>query len=104
MTRNRRNIVLGVGGDRHAWHAGHVVRGGAAVSAVLRGHRLWRHAESIGLAAAPGRLRQTIKVRFNADTNPALPWKFAPDQPEVSLNLGEEKIAFYHATNQAQRP
>ena len=58
---------------------------------------------SIGLAAAPGGSNETIKVRFNADTNPALPWKFAPDQTEVSLKLGEEKIAFYHATNQAQQ-
>jgi len=58
---------------------------------------------SIGLAAAPGGSNETINVRFNADTNPALPWKFAPDQPQVTLKLGEEKIAFYHATNQAQQ-
>ena len=56
---------------------------------------------SIGLAAAPGASGQTIRVRFNADTNPALPWKFAPDQTEVSLKLGEEQVAFYHATNEA---
>jgi cytochrome c oxidase assembly protein subunit 11 len=41
-------------------------------------------------------------VRFNADTNPALPWKFAPDQNEVTLNIGEEQVAFYHATNKAK--
>jgi cytochrome c oxidase assembly protein subunit 11 len=43
-------------------------------------------------------------VRFNADTNPGLPWIFAPDQREVSLNLGEEQVAFYHAINQSNRP
>jgi cytochrome c oxidase assembly protein subunit 11 len=59
---------------------------------------------SIGLAAAPGANGQTIRVRFNADTNPALPWKFGPDQTEVSLKLGEEQVAFYHATNEAGRP
>lgn len=59
---------------------------------------------SIGLAAAPGSSGQTIRVRFNADTNPGLPWIFAPDQREVSLNLGDEQVAFYHATNQSSRP
>jgi cytochrome c oxidase assembly protein subunit 11 len=58
---------------------------------------------SIGLAAAPGSSGQSIRVRFNADTNPGLPWSFAPDQREVSLNLGDEQVAFYHATNQSPR-
>jgi cytochrome c oxidase assembly protein subunit 11 len=58
----------------------------------------------IGLAAAPGSNGEVIRVRFNADTNPALPWQFAPDQLEVSLKLGEEQVAFYHATNQSNRP
>ncbi len=59
---------------------------------------------NIGLAPAPGATGQTIRVRFNADTNPALPWAFAPDQTEVSLALGDEQVAFYHATNQSSRP
>ena len=56
---------------------------------------------SIGLASAPGSSGETIRVRFNADTNPGLPWTFAPDQVQVSLNLGDEQVAFYHATNQS---
>jgi cytochrome c oxidase assembly protein subunit 11 len=59
---------------------------------------------SIGLAAAPGATEQTIRVRFNADTNPGLPWVFAPDQTEVALALGDEQVAFYHATNKSSRP
>jgi cytochrome c oxidase assembly protein subunit 11 len=59
---------------------------------------------SIGLAAAPGSSGQTIRVRFNADTNPGLPWIFGPDQTEISLNLGDEQVAFYHATNRSSRP
>ena len=59
---------------------------------------------NIGQAAAPGATAQTIRVRFNADTNPALPWAFAPDQTEVSLALGDEQVAFYHATNKSSRP
>jgi cytochrome c oxidase assembly protein subunit 11 len=56
----------------------------------------------IGLAAAPGGSQQTIRIRFNADTNPGLPWQFAPDQSEVTLKLGEDRVAFYHARNQAR--
>lgn len=59
---------------------------------------------SIGLAAAPGGNGQTIRIRFNADTNSGLPWTFGPDQNEVTLNLGDEQVAFYHATNQSGRP
>jgi cytochrome c oxidase assembly protein subunit 11 len=58
---------------------------------------------NIGLAAAPGGNGQTIRVRFNADTHSGLPWSFAPDQNEVTSNLGDEQVAFYHATNQTDR-
>jgi cytochrome c oxidase assembly protein subunit 11 len=56
-----------------------------------------------GLVAAPMSDGQSIRVRFNADTNPGLPWTFAPDQLEVSLDLGDEQVAFYHATNRSSR-
>ena len=55
-----------------------------------------------GLAQAPGASGKTVRVRFNADTNPGLPWKFGPDQTEVTLPLGEEQIAFYNAHNNAR--
>jgi cytochrome c oxidase assembly protein subunit 11 len=58
---------------------------------------------NIGSAAAPGSNGETIRVRFNADTNPDLPWTFAPDQVEVSLKLGDEQVAFYHAANKSTR-
>lgn len=57
-----------------------------------------------GLAAAPGASGHTISVRFNADTNPGLPWQFEPGQPELSVSLGEEHIAFYRARNLARTP
>jgi cytochrome c oxidase assembly protein subunit 11 len=59
---------------------------------------------NIGLAAAPGSNGETIRVRFNADINPDLPWTFAPDQLEISLKVGDEQVAFYHATNKSSRP
>ncbi|MBO6946523.1 MAG: cytochrome c oxidase assembly protein [Rhodospirillales bacterium] len=43
-------------------------------------------------------------VRFDANTNPDLPWKFKPVQREVHLKLGEEKLAFYEATNMSDKP
>jgi cytochrome c oxidase assembly protein subunit 11 len=59
---------------------------------------------NIASATAPGSNGETVRVRFNADINPDLPWTFAPDQVEVSLELGEEQVAFYHAVNKSTRP
>ena len=59
---------------------------------------------SIGQATAPGASGQSLRVRFNADTGPRLPWNFAPDQLEIALNIGDEQIAFYHAVNLSSRP
>jgi len=58
----------------------------------------------IGASVAPGATGQTIKVRFNADVNAALPWKFGPEQQQVVVKLGEEELAFYRATNKSSRP
>jgi cytochrome c oxidase assembly protein subunit 11 len=58
----------------------------------------------IGQAAAPGGTGQTIRVRFNADTNPGLPWKFRPVQTEITAPLGEDHLAYYTAQNLAKRP
>ena len=56
----------------------------------------------IGVAAAPGGNGKTIRVRFNADTNPGLPWTFAPDQIEIAVPLGEDHLASYTARNKAR--
>jgi cytochrome c oxidase assembly protein subunit 11 len=56
----------------------------------------------IGEAAAPGGNGKTIRVRFNADTNPGLPWTFAPDQLEITVPLGEDHLASYTAHNKAR--
>src|SRR5450631_3578853 len=56
----------------------------------------------IGVAAAPGGNGETIRVRFNADTNPGLPWTFQPDQLEVTVPLGEDHLASYSAHNRAR--
>lgn len=53
----------------------------------------------IGAAASPGVAARSIVVRFNADTDPRLPWRFQPEQTELRLRLGEERVAFYAARN-----
>lgn len=52
--------------------------------------------------AAPGGVAErVIKVRFNADTAPGLPWSFQPVQREIALRVGESGLAFYRAHNLA---
>lgn len=58
----------------------------------------------IGAATAPGGNGQAIRVRFNADVNPGLPWTFTPDQLEVAVALGEDQLASYTARNKARSP
>jgi cytochrome c oxidase assembly protein subunit 11 len=58
----------------------------------------------VGLTAAPGAVAQTVTVRFNADTNPGLPWRFRPVQTEIRLPLGDEQVAFYTARNLEDTP
>jgi cytochrome c oxidase assembly protein subunit 11 len=53
----------------------------------------------IGPAKSPGAVHRSITVRFDANTNPNLPWRFTPDQPEVTLPLGADQVAFYSARN-----
>jgi cytochrome c oxidase assembly protein subunit 11 len=50
---------------------------------------------------SPGAVKQTMVVRFNANTNPGLPWQFEPSLNQVSVELGEDKLATYHAHNLA---
>ncbi len=55
--------------------------------------------------AAPVRqVDRSIKVRFNADVNQSLPWRFKPEQRELTVKLGETGLAAYQAVNRADRP
>ncbi len=54
-------------------------------------------------SAAPGRVAsRVITVRFNADTDPALPWRFEPAQTALKVKVGEEATAFFRAKNLAR--
>lgn len=45
-----------------------------------------------------------VLVRFDANVNSALPWRFYPMQREVRLRLGEETLIHYTAANLSDKP
>ncbi len=49
-------------------------------------------------------LDRTIIVRFNADIDPGLGWRFEPVKRTVEVKIGENRLAFYEATNTTDRP
>src|SRR5260221_7844966 len=42
---------------------------------------------------------QVIKVRFDSNVAPGLPWRFEPVQREVGVHLGEQEVVFVTAEN-----
>lgn len=57
------------------------------------------------VAAAPSSTNERLmKVRFDANTSPDLPWSFKPMQTEVTVKLGEETLIFYKAKNLSTQP
>ncbi len=49
-------------------------------------------------------LDRTVKVRFDSNVDPNLPWRFEPLEREVKVRLGEERLVHYRVTNVSQRP
>ncbi len=46
-----------------------------------------------------GAVQRQVRVMFEANTHPGLPWTFKAVQPEITLPLGDEQPAFYEARN-----
>lgn len=58
----------------------------------------------VGEAVSEGKVGdRVVKVRFDSMTN-GLPWRFFPEQREVSVRVGESRLAFYRAENIADYP
>lgn len=49
-------------------------------------------------------LDRTVIVRFDANVDPKLPWKFVPEQRSVEIRIGESGLAFFKATNLSDKP
>ena len=45
----------------------------------------------------------TVTVRFDTNVRRGLSWNFAPEQPSQTVHLGENKLAFFRATNTGDR-
>jgi len=52
---------------------------------------------------APGAVAGQIGVRFDANIDPALPWKFEPVQETVRIHPGARTTIYYRATNYTAR-
>ena len=46
----------------------------------------------------------TITVRLDANVNNTLPWSFTPEQPQVTMALGESVTAVYRVKNLSDKP
>jgi cytochrome c oxidase assembly protein subunit 11 len=44
-------------------------------------------------------LDQTITVRFDANTDPGMPWEFHPVENQMTIRIGETGLAFFEAYN-----
>ncbi len=48
---------------------------------------------------APGSVHRQIRIAFDANTAPRLPWRFAPEEESQTVDIGARDMAFFQATN-----
>ena len=53
---------------------------------------------------APGATARTISIRFDANTDRQLPWRFGPEATHTTVPIGARQIAFYTARNDSGVP
>jgi cytochrome c oxidase assembly protein subunit 11 len=58
---------------------------------------------SVRAQASDTVLDEYVTVRFDANTDPGMPWEFKPVQREMKLRIGETGMAFYEAYNPTDR-
>lgn len=52
---------------------------------------------------APGAVPGQVKVQFDSNVHPGLPWRFEPEQTEVNVAPGAQTKIFYRAQNLSAR-
>jgi cytochrome c oxidase assembly protein subunit 11 len=55
-------------------------------------------------ADVPGAVGRMISVRFDANTSPALPWRFEPVETHRRVAIGARNIALFSARNLSDHP
>ncbi len=53
---------------------------------------------------APGAVDRQIRVDFDTNVAPHMPWKFAPENTSETVAIGARDMAFFTATNTSDRP
>ncbi|MBN8848931.1 MULTISPECIES: cytochrome c oxidase assembly protein [unclassified Sphingomonas] len=53
---------------------------------------------------APGSVHHRIRIDFDANTSPHMPWRFVPEQGSETVEVGARDMAFFTATNRAAVP
>ena len=48
-------------------------------------------------------LGRTLTIRFDSNVGPGLPWRFEPEQNEISVHIGEVATVHYRVINEAAR-
>jgi len=54
--------------------------------------------------AAPGAIDHRVRIDFDANVSPKLPWRFAPENASDTVDIGARDMAFFTATNTSNRP
>ena len=49
-------------------------------------------------------LKRIVAVRFDANVNSKMPWRFKPVQREIKVRLGEQALVYFEATNASDQP
>ncbi|QHQ35668.1 cytochrome c oxidase assembly protein [Algicella marina] len=58
---------------------------------------------NVAAAGSERVLEDTIRIRFDASRDAAMPWEFKPIQREMEIRIGETGLAFYEAYNPTDR-
>ena len=53
---------------------------------------------------APGATERMVRVDFDANVSPKLPWKFRPENTSDTVAVGARDMAFFRATNTSDHP
>ena len=58
----------------------------------------------VATAGPAGMIDRDVTVRFDANVGPGLAWRFAPEQNEITIKLGQVVTVYYRAINETARP